>query len=141
MSIRSIEDVWSVTTRPFWSQLYAMRDRDFIQNLIDRAKAAGCSALVLTLDPRILGQRHKDLRDGLSAPPKFTPKDVWQMAPGPVVPRQARHQALRRGRPVLRVSPFLLSRRGQAISTARKSSTLVRVGPVTIRSPRAAKRP
>ena len=83
MSIRSIEDVWSVTTRPFWSQLYAMRDRDFIQNLIDRAKAAGCSALVLTLDPRILGQRHKDLRDGLSAPPKFTPKHVWQMATRP----------------------------------------------------------
>ncbi|WP_268965234.1 alpha-hydroxy acid oxidase [Rhizobium alarense] len=83
MSICSIEDVRSVTTKPFWFQLYVMRDKDFVHNLIDRAKAAGCSALVLTLDLQILGQRHKDLRNGLSAPPKFTPKHVWQMATRP----------------------------------------------------------
>ena len=83
MSICSIEDVRSVTTKPFWFQLYVMQDRDFVHNLIDRAKAAGCSALVLTLDLQILGQRHKDLRNGLSAPPRFTPKHVWQMATRP----------------------------------------------------------
>jgi L-lactate dehydrogenase (cytochrome) len=83
MSICSIEDVRSVTTKPFWFQLYVMRDRDFVFNLIDRAKAAGCSALVLTLDLQVLGQRHKDLRNGLSAPPKFTPKHLWQMATRP----------------------------------------------------------
>ncbi|WP_277955670.1 alpha-hydroxy acid oxidase [Shinella zoogloeoides] len=83
MSICSIEDVRSVTTKPFWFQLYVMQDKDFVHNLIDRAKAAGCSALVLTLDLQILGQRHKDLRNGLSAPPRFTPKHVWQMATRP----------------------------------------------------------
>ncbi|TCM58402.1 L-lactate dehydrogenase (cytochrome) [Rhizobium sp. PP-F2F-G48] len=83
MSICSIEDVASVTTKPFWFQLYVMKDRDFVRNLIDRAKAAKCSALVLTLDLQILGQRHKDLRNGLSAPPKFTPKHIWQMATRP----------------------------------------------------------
>jgi L-lactate dehydrogenase (cytochrome) len=83
MSICSIEDVASVTSKPFWFQLYVMKDRDFVNNLIDRAKAAGCSALVLTLDLQILGQRHKDLRNGLSAPPKFTPKHIWQMATRP----------------------------------------------------------
>jgi len=83
MSICSIEDVRSVTTKPFWFQLYVMQDRDFVYNLIDRAKAAGCSALVLTLDLQILGQRHKDLRNGLSAPPRFTPKHIWQMATRP----------------------------------------------------------
>ncbi len=83
MSICSIEDVASVTTKPFWFQLYVMKDRDFVANLIDRAKAAKCSALVLTADLQILGQRHKDLRNGLSAPPKFTPKHIWQMATRP----------------------------------------------------------
>jgi L-lactate dehydrogenase (cytochrome) len=83
MSICSIEDVAAVTKKPFWFQLYVMRDRDFVYNLIDRAKAAKCSALVLTLDLQILGQRHKDLRNGLSAPPKFTPKHIWQMATRP----------------------------------------------------------
>ncbi|MEN3388500.1 alpha-hydroxy acid oxidase [Brucella melitensis] len=83
MSICSIEDVASVTKKPFWFQLYVMRDRDFVKNLIGRAKAAGCSALVLTLDLQILGQRHKDIRNGLSAPPKFTPKHIWQMATCP----------------------------------------------------------
>ncbi|MFT4160278.1 L-lactate dehydrogenase [Shinella sp.] len=83
MSICSIEDVRSVTTKPFWFQLYVMQDKDFVHNLIDRAKAAGCSALVLTLDLQILGQRHKDIRNGLSAPPRFTPKHLWQMATRP----------------------------------------------------------
>ncbi len=83
MSICSIEDVASVTTRPFWFQLYVMRDKEFVLNLINRAKAAKCSALVLTADLQILGQRHKDLRNGLSAPPKFTPKHIWQMATRP----------------------------------------------------------
>lgn len=84
MSICSIEDVASVTTKPFWFQLYVMKDRGFIENLIDRAKAANCSALVLTFDLQILGQRHKDLRNGLSAPPRFTPKHVWQLATRPL---------------------------------------------------------
>src|SRR5215510_12734855 len=83
MSICSIEDVASVTKKPFWFQLYVMRERDFVLNLIDRAKAAKCSALVLTLDLQILGQRHKDVRNGLSAPPRFTPKHIWQMATRP----------------------------------------------------------
>ena len=83
MSICSIEDVASVTTKPFWFQLYVMRDRDFVLDLIDRAKAANCSALVLTADLQILGQRHKDIRNGLSAPPRLTPKHLWQMATRP----------------------------------------------------------
>jgi L-lactate dehydrogenase (cytochrome) len=72
MSICSIEDVAAHTKAPFWFQLYVMRDREFIERLIDRAKAARCGALVLTLDLQILGQRHKDLKNGLSAPPKPT---------------------------------------------------------------------
>ncbi|RWD30755.1 alpha-hydroxy acid oxidase [Mesorhizobium sp.] len=83
MSICSIEDVASVTKKPFWFQLYVLRDKDFVINLIDRAKAAKCSALMLTLDLQILGQRHKDIRNGLSAPPRFTPKHIWQMATRP----------------------------------------------------------
>lgn len=83
MSICSIEDVAENTTKPFWFQLYVMRDRDFVGSLIDRAKAAKCSALVVTLDLQILGQRHKDLRNGLSAPPKFTPKHIWQIGTCP----------------------------------------------------------
>jgi L-lactate dehydrogenase (cytochrome) len=73
MSICSIEDVAEATGgHPFWFQLYVMRDREFIGRLIDRAKAANCSALVLTLDLQIIGQRHKDLINGLSAPPRMT---------------------------------------------------------------------
>jgi L-lactate dehydrogenase (cytochrome) len=83
MSICSIEDVAANTSAPFWFQLYVMRDRGFIERLIDRAKAAKCSALVLTMDLQILGQRHKDIRNGLSAPPKFTLKHIWQMATRP----------------------------------------------------------
>ncbi len=71
VSICSIEDVASQLARPFWFQLYMMKDRAFIADLIDRAKAAGCSALVLTLDLPIQGQRHKDIRNGLSVPPKL----------------------------------------------------------------------
>jgi L-lactate dehydrogenase (cytochrome) len=83
MSICSIEDVAASTSRPFWFQLYVMRDRDFIGRLIDRAKAAGCSALVLTLDLQILGQRHKDLKNGLSTPPKPTLANIANMATKP----------------------------------------------------------
>jgi L-lactate dehydrogenase (cytochrome) len=83
MSICSIEDVAAATSRPFWFQLYVMRDRDFVLRLIERCKAANCSALVLTLDLQILGQRHKDLQNGLSAPPKWTPKHAWQIATRP----------------------------------------------------------
>ncbi|MBU6271755.1 MAG: L-lactate dehydrogenase [Betaproteobacteria bacterium] len=83
MSICSIEDVKAHTTRPFWFQLYVMRDRAFIEGLIDRAKAAGCGALVLTLDLQILGQRHKDLKNGLSAPPKLTLANILNMMTRP----------------------------------------------------------
>jgi L-lactate dehydrogenase (cytochrome) len=83
MSICSIEDVAARTTQPFWFQLYVMRDRDFIERLIDRAKAAKCDALVLTLDLQILGQRHKDLKNGLSAPPKLTVANILNMMTKP----------------------------------------------------------
>jgi L-lactate dehydrogenase (cytochrome) len=84
MSICSIEDVAQATGgHPFWFQLYVMKDRAFIENLIDRAKAAGCSALVLTLDLQILGQRHKDIRNGLSAPPKLTLPNLINIASKP----------------------------------------------------------
>ncbi|MCV2888404.1 alpha-hydroxy acid oxidase [Ruegeria aquimaris] len=76
MSINSIEEVAEATGRPFWFQLYTMRDTDYTSRLIQRAKAAKCSALVITLDLQILGQRHKDLKNGLSAPPKLTPKTI-----------------------------------------------------------------
>ena len=80
MSICSIEDVAAATQSPFWFQLYVMRDEEFVDNIIARAKAAGCDALVLTLDLQILGQRHKDLKNGLSAPPKLTPKTIADLA-------------------------------------------------------------
>jgi L-lactate dehydrogenase (cytochrome) len=83
MSICSIEDVAEHATRPFWFQLYVMRDRDFVRDLIDRAKAARCSALVLTLDLQILGQRHKDIINGLSAPPRLTIANLVDMATKP----------------------------------------------------------
>jgi len=83
MSICSIEDIAAHTTQPFWFQLYVMRDRDFIERLIDRAKAAKCDALVLTLDLQILGQRHKDLKNGLSAPPRLTLANLLNMAGKP----------------------------------------------------------
>jgi len=83
MSICSIEDVAARTTKPFWFQLYVMKDRDFIERLIDRAKAANCSALVLTLDLQVLGQRHKDIRNGMTAPPKLTIPNMMNLATKP----------------------------------------------------------
>jgi len=83
MSICSIEDVAEHTSKPFWFQLYVMKDRDFIGRLIDRAKDAGCSALMLTLDLQILGQRHNDIRNGLSAPPKPTLNAALQIISRP----------------------------------------------------------
>jgi L-lactate dehydrogenase (cytochrome) len=83
MSICSIEDVAAHTTKPFWFQLYVMRDRGFVERLIERARAAKCSALMLTLDLQILGQRHKDLKNGLSAPPRLTLRNVLNMMTKP----------------------------------------------------------
>ncbi|MFZ6843115.1 alpha-hydroxy acid oxidase [Undibacterium sp. RuTC16W] len=83
MSICSIEDVASVTTKPFWFQLYVMRDRGFVKEMIQRAKNAKCSALVLTLDLQILGQRHKDIRNGMSVPPKLTLANILDLATKP----------------------------------------------------------
>jgi len=80
LSICSLEDVAAGTGKPFWFQLYVLRDRDFVKQLIERAKAAGCSALVLTVDLQILGQRHKDLRNQLSTPPKWTLSHAVQLA-------------------------------------------------------------
>ncbi|HWA20659.1 MAG TPA: alpha-hydroxy acid oxidase [Devosia sp.] len=80
MAICSIEDVAENTTKPFWFQLYVMKERPFIERLIDRAKAAKCSALVLTMDLQILGQRHNDVRNGLTAPPKITPRFLAEIA-------------------------------------------------------------
>jgi L-lactate dehydrogenase (cytochrome) len=79
MSICSIEDIAANTTKPFWFQLYVMRDRDFVERLIDRAKAAKCSALMLTLDLQVLGQRHKDIINGLSAPPRPTLANILNL--------------------------------------------------------------
>ncbi len=83
MSVCSIEEVAKHTKKPFWFQLYVMRDKKFMERLIDRAKEAGCSALVLTLDLQIMGQRHKDIKNGLSTPPKFTPKHLYQVLTRP----------------------------------------------------------
>ncbi|HZH57708.1 L-lactate dehydrogenase [Yanghanlia caeni] len=83
MSICSIEDIAAHTNKPFWFQLYVMRDRDFMERLIDRAKAANCSALVLTLDLQVLGQRHKDIKNGLTAPPKPTLANLINLATKP----------------------------------------------------------
>jgi L-lactate dehydrogenase (cytochrome) len=84
MSICSIEDVAEATGRhPFMFQVYVLRDRKFMERLIDRAKAANCSALQITLDLQILGQRHKDIKNGLSAPPKLTLTNIINMATKP----------------------------------------------------------
>jgi L-lactate dehydrogenase (cytochrome) len=83
MSICSIEDVAAHTKQPFWFQLYVMRDRGFVERLIERARNAGCDALVLTLDLQILGQRHKDLKNGLSAPPKPTLANILNLMTKP----------------------------------------------------------
>ena len=79
MSICSIEDVADNTTKPFWFQVYTLKDNDFMTRLMQRAKDAECSALVITVDLQMLGQRHKDLKNGLSAPPKLTVKSVADM--------------------------------------------------------------
>jgi L-lactate dehydrogenase (cytochrome) len=83
MSVCSIEAVAEKTKKPFWFQLYVMKDKKFMERLIDRAKAAKCSALVLTLDLQLLGQRHKDIRNGLSTPPKLVPKHIYQVLTRP----------------------------------------------------------
>ena len=83
MSICSIEDVRAHTAAPFWFQLYVMRDRDFVERLIERAQAAQCGALVLTLDLQVLGQRHKDIKNGLTAPPKLTARNILDMMSKP----------------------------------------------------------
>src|SRR5690606_12010327 len=80
MSICSIEDVAQHAGEGFWFQLYVMKDRAFIERLIDRAKAANCGALVLTLDLQIIGQRHKDLKNGLTAPPRLTLPNLINIA-------------------------------------------------------------
>jgi len=83
MSICSIEDVAANTSKPFWFQLYVMKDRPFIERLIERARAARCSALVLTLDLQVLGQRHKDIRNGMTAPPKMTLANIANLMTKP----------------------------------------------------------
>lgn len=80
MSICSIEDVAAHTTKPFWFQVYTLKDDDFMRRLFERARAAGCSAIIITLDLQILGQRHKDLKNGLSAPPKFSMASIANLA-------------------------------------------------------------
>ena len=83
MSVCSIESVAQNTKKPFWFQLYVMRDKKFMERLIDRAKAANCGALVVTMDLQILGQRHIDVRNGLSTPPKLSPKHIYQVLTRP----------------------------------------------------------
>ena len=83
MSICSIEDVATHTSAPFWFQLYVMRDQDYMANLIQRAKDANCSALILTADLQVMGQRHKDIKNGLSAPPKPTLTNIINLMTKP----------------------------------------------------------
>jgi len=83
MSICSIEDIAENTSAPFWFQLYMMRDRDAMARMIERCKAAKCSALVLTLDLQVIGQRHKDLKNGLTAPPRPTLRNILNLATKP----------------------------------------------------------
>ena len=100
MSICSIEDVAAHTTAPFWFQLYVMKDWDFVASALDRARKAKCSALILTLDLQIMGQRHKDLKNGLSAPPKPTIANIidiatkWRWAAGMARRREPRTRAM-----------------------------------------------
>jgi L-lactate dehydrogenase (cytochrome) len=79
MSICSIEDVAAHTTQPFWFQVYTLKDDDFMRRLFERARAAKCSAIVITVDLQVLGQRHKDIKNGMSAPPKLTPRSIANM--------------------------------------------------------------
>jgi len=79
MSICSIEDIAENTSKPFWMQVYTLKDDDFMQRLFDRAREAKCSAAMITVDLQVLGQRHRDLKNGLSAPPKLTPASIANM--------------------------------------------------------------
>jgi len=83
MSICSIEDIAQHTQAPFWFQLYMMRDRDAMVRMIERCKVAQCSALVLTLDLQVIGQRHKDIKNGLSAPPRPTLRNILNLLTKP----------------------------------------------------------
>jgi L-lactate dehydrogenase (cytochrome) len=83
MSVASIEDVAAKVERPFWFQLYLMKDRSISESLIDRAKAARCSALVLTMDLHVEGQRNRDVKNGLGIPPKLTPANIWSIVSHP----------------------------------------------------------
>lgn len=83
MSVCSIEDVASEVEQPFWFQLYVMRDRKFIKRLVERAAAAKCSALVLTVDLQVIGQRHRDIKNGLSVPPRMTIPNILNIATKP----------------------------------------------------------
>jgi L-lactate dehydrogenase (cytochrome) len=83
MSICSIEDVAEATEKPFWFQIYTLRDKTFMERLVDRAMAARCSALVLTMDLQILGQRHADIRNNMKAPPRITPRFIADIASRP----------------------------------------------------------
>jgi L-lactate dehydrogenase (cytochrome) len=80
LSICSIEDVAKNTKKPFWFQVYTLKDDDFMERLMGRARDAGCSAIVITLDLQVQGQRHRDIKNGLSAPPKLTPASIANMA-------------------------------------------------------------
>jgi L-lactate dehydrogenase (cytochrome) len=83
MSINSIEQVAEATTKPFWFQLYVIRDRDFSKDILSRAAKAGCNALVLTVDLQVLGQRHRDIRNGMTVPPQIRLKNIIDMATKP----------------------------------------------------------
>ena len=83
MSICSIEDVAAAVDKPFWFQLYVMKDRGFVRSLIERAAAAKCSALVLTVDLQILGQRHRDIKNGMTVPPQWRIGNILDMASKP----------------------------------------------------------
>src|SRR5438876_4645424 len=83
MSVCSIEDVAQAVDKPFWFQLYVMKDRGFIRALIERAAAAKCSALVLTVDLQVLGQRHRDVHNGLTVPPEIRLKNILDIARKP----------------------------------------------------------
>ncbi|HET9714651.1 MAG TPA: alpha-hydroxy acid oxidase [Pseudolabrys sp.] len=83
MSINSIEQVAEATTKPFWFQLYVIRDRGFSKDILDRAVRAGCNALVLTVDLQVLGQRHRDVRNGMTVPPEIRLSNIIDMATKP----------------------------------------------------------
>jgi len=83
MSICSIEDVQSAVQQPFWFQLYVFRDRGFSRSVIERARSAKCSALFLTVDLPMRGQRHADIKNGLTVPPRLTARNVWDIATKP----------------------------------------------------------